>query len=126
MISILLSPFQRLRLYAGQPDPDDASHFTIGYDVDGELGVIEGWLTDKTAGPGWHNGTGEWVELKVRDGPALLGRPNNPLVRTWPGMLRGQREGLMQEYGYRAFADPPGEPCREQVEAAGPAPVAPG
>lgn len=34
----------QLRLYAGQADPADASHFTIAYDHDGQTGVIDGWL----------------------------------------------------------------------------------
>jgi hypothetical protein len=36
----------RLRVYAGQPDPADESHFTIGYRLDGRDGVIDGWLKD--------------------------------------------------------------------------------
>ena len=47
-----------LRFYAGQPDPVDLSHFTIRYEIDGEPGIIEGWLTPK--GP----------DIKIRDGPA--------------------------------------------------------
>lgn len=35
------------RLYAGQPDPADRSHFTIGYDLDGRHGTIDGRLNDK-------------------------------------------------------------------------------
>jgi hypothetical protein len=34
----------QMRVYAGQPDPADASHFTIAYDLDGHPGVINGWL----------------------------------------------------------------------------------
>jgi hypothetical protein len=34
------------RFYAGQPDPADASHFTIGYDLDGRRGAIDGRLKD--------------------------------------------------------------------------------
>lgn len=36
----------RLRVFAGQPDPADAAHFTIAYDVDGQPGVIHGRLKD--------------------------------------------------------------------------------
>jgi hypothetical protein len=32
------------RLFAGQPDPADESHFTIRYDLDGKSNVIDGWL----------------------------------------------------------------------------------
>lgn len=35
---------QQLRVYAGQADPADASHFTINYDLDNQPGVIDGWL----------------------------------------------------------------------------------
>jgi hypothetical protein len=34
------------RVFAGQPDKGDASHFTIAYDIDGKPGVIDGRLTD--------------------------------------------------------------------------------
>jgi hypothetical protein len=37
----------RLRFYAGQPDADDASPFTIAYELDGRVGVIDGWLRDQ-------------------------------------------------------------------------------
>lgn len=36
----------RLRFRAGQPDPNDASHFTIPYQLDGRDGVIDGWIKD--------------------------------------------------------------------------------
>ena len=35
-----------LRVFAGQPDPADPSHFTIPYRLDGQDGVIDGWLKD--------------------------------------------------------------------------------
>jgi hypothetical protein len=35
-----------LRLFAGQPDPADESHFTIEYEVDADRGTIDGWLRD--------------------------------------------------------------------------------
>jgi hypothetical protein len=34
----------QLRVFAGQADPADASHFTVAYDLDGRPGVIDGWL----------------------------------------------------------------------------------
>jgi hypothetical protein len=34
----------QFRVYAGQSDPADASHFTIAYDLDGQAGVVDGWL----------------------------------------------------------------------------------
>jgi hypothetical protein len=51
------------RFYAGQPDPADASHFTIGYDLDGRHGTIHGRLKD--------NGT---VEFKPDIGAVLNDR----------------------------------------------------
>ena len=35
-----------MRFFAGQPDPADASHFTIRYQADGREGVIDGWMKD--------------------------------------------------------------------------------
>ena len=35
-----------LRLFAGQPDATDASHFTIDYLLGDQKGVIDGWLKD--------------------------------------------------------------------------------
>lgn len=33
-----------LRVFFGQVDPSDPSHFTIGYEFDGKPGVFDGWL----------------------------------------------------------------------------------
>jgi hypothetical protein len=49
----------RLRLFAGQPDASDPTHFTIRYDINGERGTIDGWLRDDGM-----------VTFTVRDGPA--------------------------------------------------------
>jgi hypothetical protein len=35
-----------LRWYAGQCDPSDGSHFTIDFRLDGNPGVLDGWLRD--------------------------------------------------------------------------------
>lgn len=32
-----------LRMYAGQPDPNDSRHFTIRYETDGVEGFLDGW-----------------------------------------------------------------------------------
>ena len=45
-----------VRFFAGQVDPADASHFTIPYEVDGRVGVIDGWLRD------------DGVKLRPREG----------------------------------------------------------
>jgi hypothetical protein len=50
-----------LRVFAGQVDPLDASHFTIEYELYGKRGVVDGWLRGPAAG------RGEEVELKVRN-----------------------------------------------------------
>jgi hypothetical protein len=36
----------RIRVFAGQPDPADASHFTIVMELDGEPRTLDGWLLD--------------------------------------------------------------------------------
>jgi hypothetical protein len=48
-----------LRVFCGQSDPAHADHLTIKYELDGQPGMIDGWLKDDGR-----------VELKVRDGPA--------------------------------------------------------
>lgn len=45
-----------VRFFAGQPDAADESHFTIGYEIGGRLGVIDGWLMNDGS-----------VNLKVRE-----------------------------------------------------------
>ena len=35
----------RARIFAGQPDPNDPTHLTIDYELDGQRHVIDGWLT---------------------------------------------------------------------------------
>ena len=45
-----------LRVFAGQPDPADPTHFTIPYELDGRGGVIDGWLKD------------DRIELRPREG----------------------------------------------------------
>lgn len=54
----------RLRIFAGQPDPQDDSHFSFRYELGGEPGLIEGWLL--------HNG-GNGLMLRVTTGPARQG-----------------------------------------------------
>ena len=48
-----------LRFYAGQPDPNDASHFTLPYRLDGREGVIDGWIKD--TGIALRPRDGEWT-----------------------------------------------------------------
>ena len=51
-----------LRVYAGQPDPADPTHFTLPYRLDGREGVIDGWLKD------------DRIELKPREGEWMFDR----------------------------------------------------
>ncbi len=47
------------RVYGGQCDEHDPSHFTIKYEINDKIGMIDGWLqSDDT------------VKLRIRDGPA--------------------------------------------------------
>ena len=39
---------------AGQPDPADPSHFTIGYKFAGQPGILEGWVRN-----------GGWVDMRL-------------------------------------------------------------
>jgi hypothetical protein len=47
-----------LRLFAGQADPADESHFTIRYELNGQPGLIDGWLMPD-----------DTVKLEPREGP---------------------------------------------------------
>ena len=54
-----------LRLYAGQPDPNDASHFTISYTTATRSGTIDGWLEPPPSGAAaWELGS---VRMTRRD-----------------------------------------------------------
>ena len=65
----------KLRLFAGQPDPADPTHFTIRYQLDGKEGVIDGWLRDNDVilkpreGAPANDGSGDW-ELVPKTQPA--------------------------------------------------------
>jgi hypothetical protein len=56
-----VDPAGALRIFAGQLDPNDASHFTFAYETrDGTgKGTIDGWLDDQCN-----------IVMRVRDGPA--------------------------------------------------------
>jgi hypothetical protein len=53
------NPPQALKIYAGQIDPADPSHFTIRYEMWGQTDVVDGRLDP----------TGNWIELKTRNPP---------------------------------------------------------
>lgn len=68
-----------LRVFAGQPDPTDASHFTIPYRVDGRDGVIDGWLKDD--GLHLRPREGQWSYSDSGDGWRLpTGPPTEPFT----------------------------------------------
>ena len=54
-----------LRLFAGQADPADASHFTFMYELNGQRGTIDGWLQDDQRDKRWAE-----MNYQIRDGPA--------------------------------------------------------
>ncbi|HTW93802.1 MAG TPA: hypothetical protein VMD30_03340 [Tepidisphaeraceae bacterium] len=47
------------RLYAGQSDPANPSHLTIGYAINGQIGTFDIWLCNS-----------EGLRFHIRDGPA--------------------------------------------------------
>jgi hypothetical protein len=49
---------EHVRLFAGVKDPNDPSHFTIRYELDGSGGCIDGWLRGVRS-----------ITITVRDGP---------------------------------------------------------
>jgi hypothetical protein len=58
-LDLILQQTDRLRVFWGQPDPIRSDRFTIGYELNGEPGAIEGLLKDDGQ-----------VDLRVLDGPA--------------------------------------------------------
>jgi hypothetical protein len=52
---------QPIKVYAGQPDLNDESHFTVRFESAGRPGIIDGWLQDDDS-----------VKLEVREGPGKL------------------------------------------------------
>ena len=57
---LLGHPFGTVRIFAGQVDPNDDSHFTIQYETPTGKGTIDGYLQPD-----------EHVRMQYRDGPAL-------------------------------------------------------
>jgi hypothetical protein len=71
--SLRLTEQDRLRVFMGQPDATDPSHFTIDYELNGERGTIDGWLRDGDAfaEPVGAAPRDTNVELHARTGPAV-------------------------------------------------------
>ena len=70
-----------LRFFAGQPDPNDPTHFTIRYQIDGRDGVIDGWLKDdalklEPREGTWKYDAGEWLELAAPEPIPSAPKPN--------------------------------------------------
>ena len=60
------------RFFDGQADPNDASHFTLDYEANGQRGVIDGWFAHDHA-----------VKLPFRCSPATQSfRPRLPYNST--------------------------------------------
>lgn len=77
-----------VRIFAGQADPSDRSHFTLDYEIDGERGVLDGYLQDDLT-----------VLFKLRDGPGLRGKKESKkgskrALLTFPKI--GERTGGQQ------------------------------
>jgi hypothetical protein len=71
VLIVRLAKSQHLRVYAGQADSTNPDHFTVEFEIDGQRGMIDGWLRGEqwaaAQGPQWAGREG--VELRVRDGP---------------------------------------------------------
>jgi hypothetical protein len=72
-----VSQRDKLRFYAGKPDPNDATHFTTEYSLAGERGVIDGYVRPPR---GDERALGDRVVVLVRDGP-LWGRMDSTPIK---------------------------------------------
>jgi hypothetical protein len=78
-----------LRFFGGRADPDDATHFTLHYQLDGRDGVIDGWMKDDgiqiqpregrwtvdAAGQGWRLPAGAATRPTTTPSPATGPQP---------------------------------------------------
>ena len=48
---VAMPPALPLRIYAGQVDPNDPSHFTIRYEQAGRKGIVDGYVSDQQIDP---------------------------------------------------------------------------
>jgi hypothetical protein len=53
LVPIRTEKAPRVRFFAAQADANDASHFTVGYELDGMPGTLQGWLSDSGGWVGW-------------------------------------------------------------------------
>lgn len=95
----VLKEGETLRLFAGQADADDASHFTIDYEIGSSRGTIDGWLKrddtvqmvprdERVAATRWSNKSdelfrrlGQHREKLRRLEPPPDSLPSNPVAR---------------------------------------------
>ncbi len=103
----------RLRLLAGQADADDPTHFTIGYELDGRPGIIDGQVLDSAnpttsqpARPPADQPPDDVVNFAVRNGQAKLTREQ---IWSPEEILRDhRRQGLLE--GKRSWGIWTGDP----------------
>jgi hypothetical protein len=57
-----------VRFFAGQRDPNDASHFTIAYQYDGRAGIFDGWLLPDGASVRFKG----WPEGRIETAPGVF------------------------------------------------------
>ncbi len=82
-LEMFLAPTDRVRLYDGQPDPTDETHFTIDYDLNGQRGTVDG----KLANDGTATLTPRTGKLSV-SGRTSRWSPGRAALPQWPsGML---------------------------------------
>jgi hypothetical protein len=72
-------PSASVVIFAGRVDTEDTTAFTIGYEMDGERGTIDGYLRDE-----------ELVEIRIRDGPAKVIPAQADSARQPEGLFRGE------------------------------------
>jgi hypothetical protein len=70
VFTIKMSPSDKLFIYAGQADAQDASHFTCEYEINGARGELDGWVQPSGTVILWpRSGTVQWTQVKTFFGP---------------------------------------------------------
>jgi hypothetical protein len=62
---------KRLRIYAGQADPNNASHFSIRYEEDGRTKFVVGYLNDARVDPGRKMPGVDYAQVKLTNRPGM-------------------------------------------------------
>lgn len=76
VLEMARNPSDKIHVFAGQPDPQDPTHFTIGYTVNGHADTIDGWLA-----------ANDTVRLEPRQG-RVLRKPNHEVAWRPLGSVR--------------------------------------